>query len=103
MFVYSPMLLSFRFIIDYVKVPSGSSSVNSSSLNSRRKPYLAAISAANSLYTKIRENPEMVKTTKKVLTKDDIAALKKFKNQRLNYKQRVNRVQQKIAAFHRNA
>ena len=49
MFVYSPMLLSFRFIIDYVKVPSGSSSVNSSSLNSRRKPYVAAISAANSL------------------------------------------------------
>lgn len=50
----------------------------------------------------IRANPEAQVKERKPLTPADKEKLKKFKSQPTNYKQRINRVQQKINAFHRS-
>jgi large subunit ribosomal protein L5e len=52
-------------------------------------------------HANIRKDPKIVKTAKKVLTVADKEKLKAFKSRRTNYKQRKNRIDQKIKAFHR--
>jgi large subunit ribosomal protein L5e len=52
-------------------------------------------------HIKIREDPSMDKKEHKEVTAEEKQKLKGFRQQRTNYKQRMNRVQQKIAAFHR--
>jgi len=52
-------------------------------------------------HAKIRENPAAPPKTRDPLTEEQKTKLKKFHKQRLNLKQRKDRVRQKKAAFHR--
>lgn len=52
-------------------------------------------------HEKIRENPDVEVKSKTAISAEEKSKFKKFKMQPRNYKQRVNRVAQKIAAFKR--
>lgn len=54
-----------------------------------------------SAHEAIRADPSHSKKVRVPMSRDDKLKVMKFRNQRTNYKQRANRVQQKIKAFKR--